>query len=104
VRLWNTLVTNRVRSGRARSRLLVATQQHAPPAIGHFLLQFGQLPHEVVFGLDVDEEIPGPAAERRRMFRQGRQQGHAPLTFDVVDRGGVLRPELLREGEHGAFP
>jgi len=37
------------------------------------LLNLGELAHQVVFGFDVDEEFPRPAAERRGVFGQRRQ-------------------------------
>jgi hypothetical protein len=83
----------------ALGRFLVPTQEGAPLPIGVVWAGVGELAHQVVLGFDIDEEVPRPAAERRGMFHQRGEQRHAPLPFDVVNRGGVLRAELLGQRE-----
>lgn len=73
--------------------------------LGVLLARVGEASHQVVLGVDVDEEIPRVAAERLRVFHQRRQLRDAPLPFDVVDRRRILRAELFRQREdRSPFP
>jgi len=67
--------------------------------LGVLVACVGEASHQVVFGVDVDEEIPRAAAQRLRVFHQRRQLRDAPLPFDVVDRCRILRAELFRQRE-----
>jgi hypothetical protein len=86
---------------RTRAHIGVAAQERAPAPIGVVGSEPRERPHQVVLGLDVDEEIPRSAAERGRVLRQRRQRRHAPLPFDVVNGGGIFRVQSIGEREHG---